>query len=605
MACEPPASGSAAGLALEDDVELARAGMCQSADAARIRASASAAAGRGDADDAAATAGGAVPGVPRFLSAPSLVQCEREPGDAAALAPGSSGAAHDDYSCARLGPPAGDDWSDATVVPRFLSGRQAIEREAAPGKPAESIDPSLPRRLDAERGRGRPVEKPLALQMGRLLGSDLSGARIHDDAQADALARGLHARAFTTGADIFFRSGRYRPDSADGRELLAHELAHVAQQARGPVAGRPLAAGALAMSEPGDAHEREAKRLGSELTRAGRADSPAQPAVAGRPGDIQRQEEEGEEIAAPSESADTRYDLTLSSGAKNGLTRRQAVAALREVYQATHLQYDLASGAHRELEKSRDDSVLIGVGGWLTDLVGDDLPALSIWDDTRNHLRSARNALVASNVEGAAAALASAYKAYGVAAKTYNDYLAQLESSANWATAGVVVVAVVAVVAAVAVYAVGAGAAATGAGAGAAEAAAGSATGGSAVSGTATTAAAGTEAAAGTSAVSGTATTVAATEAAAGTGAATAAGAEITSGAVLEVIQTVAANMGNTQALHAYLMQLAASPAGRALLLAAARTAVALSTQPGATQREFQLLKQVSELLFVFARGGG
>jgi hypothetical protein len=53
---------------------------------------------------------------------------------------------------------------------------------------------------------------------------------VHTDARSDALNRALEARAFTTGQDIFFRSGEYDPGSAAGQALLAHELAHVVQQ---------------------------------------------------------------------------------------------------------------------------------------------------------------------------------------------------------------------------------------------------------------------------------------------------------------------------------------------------------------------------------------
>lgn len=31
------------------------------------------------------------------------------------------------------------------------------------------------------------------------------------------------------GTDIFFRNGAYRPETEDGRKILAHELTHVAQ----------------------------------------------------------------------------------------------------------------------------------------------------------------------------------------------------------------------------------------------------------------------------------------------------------------------------------------------------------------------------------------
>jgi hypothetical protein len=55
--------------------------------------------------------------------------------------------------------------------------------------------------------------------------------RVHADSGSAASARQLGARAFTVGRDIFFGDGHYRPDSTDGRRLLAHELTHVRQQA--------------------------------------------------------------------------------------------------------------------------------------------------------------------------------------------------------------------------------------------------------------------------------------------------------------------------------------------------------------------------------------
>jgi hypothetical protein len=61
-------------------------------------------------------------------------------------------------------------------------------------------------------------------------GADFSGVRIHADQRADSLNRSLNARAFTTGNDIFFKQGEYKPDSGGGQKLLAHELTHVVQQ---------------------------------------------------------------------------------------------------------------------------------------------------------------------------------------------------------------------------------------------------------------------------------------------------------------------------------------------------------------------------------------
>jgi hypothetical protein len=57
--------------------------------------------------------------------------------------------------------------------------------------------------------------------------------RVHTDAHAARAADGLQARAVTVGDDIAFAPGEYQPGTADGRRLLAHEFAHVAQQRSG------------------------------------------------------------------------------------------------------------------------------------------------------------------------------------------------------------------------------------------------------------------------------------------------------------------------------------------------------------------------------------
>jgi hypothetical protein len=90
-------------------------------------------------------------------------------------------------------------------------------------------------------------------------GVDFGGVRVHTDTQADTLNRALSARAFTAGRDIFFRQGEYNPGSSSGRELLAHELTHVAQRGGHAVQGK------LSVSQPGDAFEREADHVAQEI----------------------------------------------------------------------------------------------------------------------------------------------------------------------------------------------------------------------------------------------------------------------------------------------------------------------------------------------------
>ncbi|NJL22016.1 MAG: DUF4157 domain-containing protein [Leptolyngbyaceae cyanobacterium SM1_3_5] len=54
--------------------------------------------------------------------------------------------------------------------------------------------------------------------------------RIHADEPAATSARSVHALAYTVGQDIVFAAGQYQPASTLGKQLIAHELAHVMQQ---------------------------------------------------------------------------------------------------------------------------------------------------------------------------------------------------------------------------------------------------------------------------------------------------------------------------------------------------------------------------------------
>ena len=102
-------------------------------------------------------------------------------------------------------------------------------------------------------GPGRPLDGDVRSGMEVRFGHDFSRVRVHSDEKSAATTRTYDALAYTTGSDIVFSPGQYRPDTATGRWLLAHELAHVVQQA-----SVPSAVQAKDMSTPGDAAERAA-----------------------------------------------------------------------------------------------------------------------------------------------------------------------------------------------------------------------------------------------------------------------------------------------------------------------------------------------------------
>ncbi|PZO44147.1 MAG: hypothetical protein DCF19_02785 [Pseudanabaena frigida] len=84
--------------------------------------------------------------------------------------------------------------------------------------------------IQSARSGGQSLDPNLQAQMGKAMGADFSGVKVHTDAQADQLNKSIQAKAFTTGQDLFFRQGAYEPRSRGGQELIAHELTHVVQQ---------------------------------------------------------------------------------------------------------------------------------------------------------------------------------------------------------------------------------------------------------------------------------------------------------------------------------------------------------------------------------------
>jgi hypothetical protein len=44
------------------------------------------------------------------------------------------------------------------------------------------------------------------------------------------MSKGINAKAFTYGSDIYFNSSQYSSNTEEGKKLLAHELTHVVQQ---------------------------------------------------------------------------------------------------------------------------------------------------------------------------------------------------------------------------------------------------------------------------------------------------------------------------------------------------------------------------------------
>jgi hypothetical protein len=85
---------------------------------------------------------------------------------------------------------------------------------------------------------GRPLHDHERARFDRHFGG-LEHVRIHEDRATSDLARSMGARAFTVGNNIGFGVGQYSSRAASGEHLLAHELAHVAQN-EGVIRRQPL-----------------------------------------------------------------------------------------------------------------------------------------------------------------------------------------------------------------------------------------------------------------------------------------------------------------------------------------------------------------------------
>ncbi len=115
---------------------------------------------------------------------------------------------------------------------------------------------------DALARAGQPLDARTRASFEPRFGFSFANVRVHADGEAAAAAQAVDARAYTVGAHIVFDRGAYEPHSARGREVLAHELTHVVQNARSAAPTGP----AEHVGEPDAAAEREAESAARRVT---------------------------------------------------------------------------------------------------------------------------------------------------------------------------------------------------------------------------------------------------------------------------------------------------------------------------------------------------
>ena len=157
--------------------------------------------------------------------------------------------------------PAAQTRAAAKATNNFAPERSGLAAQTADGaieyandlRPKPIAAPAFdPREAETFDSPGQPLDAPTRAFFEPRFDHDFSRVRVHANRTAAQLARTIDARAYTTGRNIVFGEGMYRPGTPGGRRLLAHELAHVIQQSQGtPDAG---------ISSRGDSDEQRAER---------------------------------------------------------------------------------------------------------------------------------------------------------------------------------------------------------------------------------------------------------------------------------------------------------------------------------------------------------
>ncbi|HSU95149.1 MAG TPA: DUF4157 domain-containing protein [Gemmatimonadaceae bacterium] len=183
------------------------------------------------------------------------------------------------------------------LAPRWLARRAtrqpasrapSAERAAARRGPLDGLLALARRAGNAALGRlatadgdvrGAPIDGGTASRLSAAYGVELHDVRVVDDRDSHAAARAIDAQAFAADGSVYLGDRAPAAGTPARDALLAHELAHVAQQAK---------ASALVYGEanaPGDAHERAADRAAA----AARTGAGAHFDAAGAPAAVQRQ----------------------------------------------------------------------------------------------------------------------------------------------------------------------------------------------------------------------------------------------------------------------------------------------------------------------------
>ena len=121
-------------------------------------------------------------------------------------------------------------------VLNVIHTRQSIHHKAEPNSNVEYTVPTAMYARLFSNDRTFPLETVQIKTQELKREEDIGEAIIHVGPYADEYARSVYTLAFTIANHIYFRNGAYKPETEEGRALLAHEMTHVAQYKNKPLA---------------------------------------------------------------------------------------------------------------------------------------------------------------------------------------------------------------------------------------------------------------------------------------------------------------------------------------------------------------------------------
>jgi hypothetical protein len=115
--------------------------------------------------------------------------------------------------------------------------REAVKKEEKDKKIQRKIagtTPDVGANVMADIQNAQAGGGPLPLSVRKFMeprfNADFSTVKVHTDDKAAKMNRQVGAHAFALGNNIFFGKDKFKPETHDGKELIAHELTHTIQQ---------------------------------------------------------------------------------------------------------------------------------------------------------------------------------------------------------------------------------------------------------------------------------------------------------------------------------------------------------------------------------------